>query len=119
VNINGLPLFKSTNSQLWPILGSIFHSNLVFPIAFFHGNSKPTSLDNFLPDFIDKVNKLTEEGISIKGKNYEFCLKAFVCNASARFFLKCLVGHTGYFSCERCVVKGQRHNYRITFDRRS
>ena len=33
INIDGLPLFKSTNSQLWPILGCIFGSNHVFPIA--------------------------------------------------------------------------------------
>jgi len=116
VNIDGLPLFKSTNAQLWPILGSIFHSNLVFPIAFFCGNSKPTSLDNFLSDFIEEVKKLTEEGINIKGKNYEFCLKAFISDAPARSFLKCIVGHTGYFSCERCVVKGEYHNNRVTFN---
>ena len=33
INVDELPLFKSTNSQLWPILGSIFGCSIVFPIA--------------------------------------------------------------------------------------
>ena len=84
VNIDGLPLFKSANSQLWPILGSVFQSDLVFPIALFYGNSKPDCLNDFLSDFINEVKQLMEEGIDIKGKKYGFCLKTLVCDAPAR-----------------------------------
>lgn len=31
---------------------------------------------------------------------------AFVCDAPARAFLKCIKGHTAYYSCERCIIKG-------------
>ena len=37
INVDGLPLEKSTNSQFWPILGSINNSEHVFVIAIFHG----------------------------------------------------------------------------------
>jgi len=59
VNIDGLPLFKSTNAQpqLWPILGSIFRSEFVLPIAVFHGFSKPHSVDRFFKDFVAELNE--------------------------------------------------------------
>jgi len=105
VNIDGVPLCKSTNSQLWPILGSLHQSKSVFPIAIFHGYQKPSSVDEFLADFINEVNNLT----------LPFVLKALICDAPARCFLKCIIGHTGYFSCERCDVKGERKENRTVF----
>ena len=42
-------------------------------------------------------------------------LKCFVCDAPARSFLKQMILHTGYHSCERCCVKGT-HNGRIVFN---
>jgi len=51
INIDGLPIFKSTNSQFWPILGLL--TNCVkrepFVIGLFYGNSKPDDDDVFCP----------------------------------------------------------------------
>nr|XP_004211767.1 uncharacterized protein LOC101239334 [Hydra vulgaris] len=33
-------------------------------------------------------------------------IKAIVCDAPARAFVKCIIGHSGYHSCERCVEVG-------------
>lgn len=55
VNVDGVPLDKSTNSQLWPILGSINSSDYVFVIAIFHGYSKPDSVEEYLRDFIKEA----------------------------------------------------------------
>ena len=33
-----------------------------------------------------------------------------------RSFVKCIIGHTGYYSCERCEAKGISIQHRITFD---
>ena len=30
-----------------------------------------------------------------------------MCDAHARAYLKCITGHTGYWSCERCISKGE------------
>ena len=47
VNIDGIPLFNNSKTALWPILGCVVELNaLVFPIALFCSNKKPTPLKN-------------------------------------------------------------------------
>lgn len=116
VNIDGLPLSKSSSSQLWPILGSINNSNLVFPIAIFHAYAKPNSLADYLSEFIVEAKTLLQDGVRIENKLYQFNLQAIICDAPARSFLKCIIGHTGYHSCERCKIKGQYLQNRIVFN---
>ena len=107
VNIETLPLSRSSNSQLWPILGSLNGSRNVFLIALFHGLTKPLSVDEYLVDFVQECSQLINDGVTIFDKHYAFRLKALVCDAPARAFIKCIVGHTGYYSCERCVIHGR------------
>ena len=58
---------------------------------------------------------LTREGIQIFAKQYEVKLKCFVCDAPARSYLKGIVGYTGYYSCERCTIKGEWES-RVVFN---
>lgn len=59
VGIDGLPLAKSSNAQLWPILAYIVDMpKIVFPVGIYHGNSKPSSSDDFLADFISEAKEL-------------------------------------------------------------
>ncbi|CAH2096791.1 unnamed protein product [Euphydryas editha] len=60
-NIDGLPLFKSTNTQLWPILGLLKNNSNARPfvVALFCGRAKPSPLDVFLKQFIDELEKNT------------------------------------------------------------
>lgn len=39
-------------------------------------------------------------------RNIPVNLLAFVCDAPARSFLKCIISHGGYYACERCTVRG-------------
>ena len=94
VNIDGLPLFNqlvSSSGQFWVL---------------FYGNSKPSSVEEYLQDFIEEVNRLNDAGITHEEKHYKFRVKCFCCDAPARCFLKCIIGHTVYFACERCMVEG-------------
>ncbi len=62
VNIDGLPLYKSSGTGFWPILGFIEGvSNKPFLIALFCGTGKP-DLDIYLGDFVKEVCKLQNDG---------------------------------------------------------
>lgn len=67
INIDGLPISKSSNSQFWPILGSIFKTNYVFLIGLYHDyNKKPSDVHQFLDDFICETNELINSGLTYK-----------------------------------------------------
>ena len=42
---------------------------------------------------------------------------AFICDPSARSFLKCIKGHGEYYGCERYMQKGKYYRSRIIFDK--
>ena len=84
-------------------------------ITLFYGNTKPNSVDEYLLDFLQEIDKVKSDGVTYESKTYRVNLLGFSCDAPARAFLKCIVGHTGYFSCERCVVKGSWED-RVVFN---
>lgn len=108
VNIDGIPLFNSSNACLWPILGSFKEMEGVFPIAVYCSIHKPDSLSDYLKDFVEEVRMLECDGYADAcGKKYGVVLDAVICDAPARAFIKCIKPHNGYNCCERCVQRGQ------------
>lgn len=69
IDLNMLPIAKSSGTCLWPILGKLVHSTLNTPfiIGIYHGNKKPSSVHNYLTPFINEYNLLQDEGIVING----------------------------------------------------
>ena len=51
VNIDGVPVFKTTNGQFWPFL-----------IGLFYGESKPKNLD-FMESFLQEYDELKQSGL--------------------------------------------------------
>ena len=76
-HIDGVSLFKSTNTQLWPILCSLKEFE-PFIVALFCGNSKPDSLDNYLRDFIEELLGLTQNGLLYNGETFRVDISANV-----------------------------------------
>ena len=94
---------------MMPILMQLIHPGYYcnpFVVALYAGNSKPASPNDLLSDFVEECSHLIENGLEIEGKHFEFMLKAVVCDTPARAFLKCTKGHTGFYACERCEIKG-------------
>lgn len=90
INIDGIPLFKSSKLQFWPILFNITEMPEIAPmtIAIFHGQTKPTSLDDFLNQYVDELIDVLKHGISINGHKIMVKLRCFICDSPARAFLK-------------------------------
>ena len=115
---DGLPLFKSSSIEFWPILGKVHNYQNIykpFVIAIYCGSGKPKSATLFFREFVEELNGLLKDGIDINGIHFKITIVCFVCDRPARSFVKCIKGHTGYWSCERCEVKGCRVNNRTVF----
>jgi hypothetical protein len=117
INIDGLPLFKSSSTEVYPILGLCqdFVDNSPFMIAIFCGTGKPDPINTFLLDFIDEVKKLKIEGILHKDFQYDFEIACFICDAPARAYLKQTVSHNSKLGCERCNIYGSYDNHCVNF----
>jgi len=114
--IDGLPLFKSTAEEFWPILAYIRpHSNNVFPIGIYCGNRKPYDSNAFLKYFVDDINELHNNGIKINGKQFKVIIDVLCCDAPAKSFILQTKGHAGFSSCSRCEHEGTYLLNRITF----
>jgi len=115
VNIDGVPLHKSTNKQFWPILCQV-NSSTPAIIALFLGTSKPDSIENFLEDFVEEMEELHANGFDNGNSAVTpVVLHAVICDAPARAFAKNITGHTSLNACERCLAVGRSVNNRITF----
>ena len=117
INIDGLPLFKSSQLQVWPILCCMCNSSTTkdpFVVGIFSGNGKPGNLEEFLRKFVDEVILLLENGICYCDRIYDVVLNCFVCDAPARAFIKNIKGHSGYYGCEKCIQEGEYHK-KMTF----
>jgi len=116
VNIDGIPLFNSSSVSLWPILGKVSELNCdPFVIALYSGANKPKSATEFLDDFIKEMKSIELNGFLWCGRQYIIILDAVICDAPAHAFIKCIKGHSGYSSCERCINEGEYIEGRMTF----
>jgi len=106
LNVDGLPLFHSSNTVLWPVLCSILIQPItVFPIAITCGKSKPENLD-FLHDTVEELSQILQNGLQFGETNMQVTLKSIVCDAPARAMVKGMKQYSGYFGCDKCTQKG-------------
>ena len=106
VNIDGLEPFESTYHDCWPILGCLKGEDEPFIIGAYVGYGQIEDVDLFLDNFIHEVQHLLENGIELFGAIYPFRIRHYILDAPARSKIKCIVGHTGTYACERCEVHG-------------
>ena len=107
-NIDGLPLFKSSSGQVWPILCRIknLEHSKPFAVGLYYGKHKPISLQEYLKSFCHELKECLKNGIEFLNHHFSLEIDSFVCDAPARSFLKNTKGHSGYFGCDRCLDEG-------------
>lgn len=111
LNIDGLPLFKSSKISLWPVLCAIHLTpTRIFPVTLTSGPSKPKDLD-FLNDVVAEVQDLLVNGI--QGK--KVLMRCVVCDAPAKAMVKAIKLCTGYNGCDKCTQKGLWVDGRVTY----
>ena len=115
INVDGLPLSKSSKSDLWPILGkvSIARFGEPFLIGAFHGNGKSSSAAEFLEPFLTEYTNLCNEGFMFKNRRYLVRLNAVLADTPVRNFIYCLPAHNS--RCAKCTQPGETLNNRRIF----
>lgn len=116
INIDGLPLFKSSSSQVYPILCNLVENyNEVDVVGIYHGYEKPADANVFLQSFAEEARNLTIHGVKIKGRTYSFKIRSFICDVPAKSFITYTKGHSGYCSCSKCTVEGEYYSDRVIY----
>ncbi|KAL2095636.1 hypothetical protein ACEWY4_007784 [Coilia grayii] len=116
INIDGLPLFKSSTVQLWPILGLLVSVPMKEPVVIgvYCGPKKPSSATEFLSDFVSELKEL-EGGFCFGDTFFKIELHTVVCDSPARAFAKNTKAHNAYHGCDKCIHPGLYQNRRMTF----
>lgn len=71
INIDGLPISKSSNISLWLILGQIHNTTSApFVIGLYFGTNKPASLFDFLKPHVDELKSLIN--------SYEYDMRSYL-----------------------------------------
>lgn len=117
INVDGLPIAKSSGSQFWPILGSISANFETEPfiIGVYHGYHKPDNANEFLAFFVEEMIDIQNNGIEIQRKQIVVKLNAIICDSPARAFITCVKGHNAYFGCGKCTTEGEYVDGRVTY----
>lgn len=112
LNFDGLPLFKSSNTSFWPILGRFAHNPAVFVLGCFCGSGKP-SLDDYLQPLIEDLQRF-HLGVEFQGRCVKIKLDLVSMDTPAKAYIKCIKSFNGYFGCDQCTQKGRWCN-RVVF----
>uniref|UniRef100_A0A1B0CHB2 Putative transposase domain-containing protein n=1 Tax=Lutzomyia longipalpis TaxID=7200 RepID=A0A1B0CHB2_LUTLO len=121
IGIDGLPLSKSSNIELWPILAAFPNKPEISPfvIGSWVGPSKPDDVDEYLLEFIDEINHLNERGTIFVTEDKipkDFKIRLFVCDAPAKAFLMAIKGHGGKEGCPNCDQCGGKVDSTMVYE---
>ncbi|KAB0804230.1 hypothetical protein PPYR_01200, partial [Photinus pyralis] len=117
INIDGLPLSKSSNNQFWPVLGclTMLKCNSPFVIGVYCGRQKPSTPSELLDTLISEYSSIKTNGILFQNKIYFVRFAKFICDAPAKAFVLGVKGHNAYHSCTKCIVEGEFISNRMCF----
>lgn len=117
VNIDGLPLFKSSRVQLWPILIRVVNcrSVSVLPVGIYVGVKKPDCIASYLEDFVNEMKDIMENGVLTAEHHLSIEIRAVVCDAPAKAFICGVPGHVAFHGCTKCTQVGKKIGNVLTY----
>ncbi|XP_311044.4 uncharacterized protein LOC1272165 [Anopheles gambiae] len=75
----------------------------VMTVSLYSGATAPGSAKEYLHQFVDELNKLQRQGLTIGGQTYWVYLRAIIANTPARAFIKG-VGDNEIHCCHKCTT---------------
>lgn len=105
VNIDGLPIYNSSKSVFWPILGSFSELKYLKPFVigvYFHQSLKPKNLYSYLEDFVSEMKFFSVDRFCGVKVHPGF----FIMDAPATALIKQTIGHNGKKACGKCEITG-------------
>ncbi|XP_052888929.1 uncharacterized protein LOC128297340 [Anopheles moucheti] len=117
IAIDGLPIFKSSKLQFWPILINIHEMPEVpvMKVAIYCGPTKPASIEHFLRPFVDELNFLMKNGVMVQNKKFNIQLRAIIADSPARAHIKGVANYNARHGCLKCTTVGQSMRRRVAF----
>ncbi|XDV23432.1 hypothetical protein PO909_028010 [Leuciscus waleckii] len=115
-NCDGIPVFKSSNCQLWPIQCQIIEldpkerkNNICIPCIWF-GEKKP-NMTTLLTPFVDELQELEQNGIKwsdTQSQQHSSKVHALICSSDsvARPQIRNTKQFNGIYGCDFCYHKG-------------
>ena len=88
----------------------------VFVIGFYVGRGKPDDISSFLRKLIFEFCRLSPSNCDVEcinGRGFTASLRCVIADGPMRSYLKRTKGHSGYWSCDRCIQKGDMVNRAI------
>lgn len=117
LNIDNLPLSKSSSSQVRPILVKIMNYPYAtcdsFAVGIFHGNRKPEDVNLFLEPTIMEYLELSNTGFIFNNQLYRVFIKLFAADTVARNQILCFPPHNS--RCGKCIQVGKTVQHRRVF----
>lgn len=100
--------------QSWFLLKIDIYTSPII-IGVYHGMNKPNDANIFLNDFVNDFICLSQNGITVCNIKYNVIINAIVCDVPARSFITYTKGHTGHFSCSKCLQEGDFVHNRVVY----
>ena len=110
VGIDGAPLAISSEKGLWITACSENILKLVEVLAIYHGEDKPSDVNEFLKEFKEEVTFFINNGINHRDRHYSVIFEVLVCDTPAKSYVLCVKYHSGYYSCTKCTIHGEYNN---------
>jgi len=118
LNIDGLPIFKNSGTQFWPILCRVISPIVTEPfvVGLFCGERKPKDICEYLLDLVSELKTIETEGLTLEGFSIpiRISVSCVICDAPARAYVKQVKQYNAYFGCDKCTQKGEWHE-KVTF----
>lgn len=90
INIDGIPIYKSSKTQFWPILFTVHEIDNFVPMVagIYCGDRKPASVQRYLQRLVEELQPLIEHGLTINNNKLHVKIRCFICDAPARSMIK-------------------------------